>query len=123
MLVTPVPYKETAAYDLHITGKATFTQDRSALIIDVTSGTQFHLDVDCQCIASRPALRNMYTVRFAPHQIEAIQTTPLFRDTLAHMESGPVNARLYVCDGRVEHATLISHNGYEIEWVDFELIR
>jgi len=120
-LLTPVPYRETEAFDLHVTGKASLTGDRSFLIFKVTGGMQHHLDADCNYIQSRPAARNIYTVRFTPYQIEAIVNTPLFDDTLALLQADTVNARLYVCHGRVDHLTLVSQCGSEIEWSNSEL--
>jgi len=120
-LFSTVPYKETEAFDLHVIGKASFTGDRSVLIFKVTGGMQHHLDADCNYIQSRPAARNVYTVRFTPYQIEAIVNTPLFYETLALLQTDTVKARLYVCRGRVDHITLVSQSGSEIEWSNSEL--
>ena len=117
----PDAYRETEAFDLHVTGKASLTGDRSALIFKVTGGTQHHLDADCNHIQSRPAARNTYTVRFTPYQIEAIANTPLFGDTLDLLKADTVKARLYVCHGRVDHATFVSKSGSEIEWANSEI--
>jgi len=120
-LLSALPYRETEAFDLHVTGTASSTGDRSALIFKVTGGVQHHLDADCNYIQSRPAARNTYIVRFTPYQIEAILNSPLFGDTLDLLKADTVKARLYICYGRVEHAILVSKNGSELEWVNSEI--
>lgn len=112
-----IPAPQPAALDLDVTGNVQLTSDRTALIFDVLSGTERHLDADCQHIRIRPASRNRYTVRFSNDQLHQINSSPTVRDVLTNLHGSKVNGRLYICDGRVEQATLVTSDGSEIEWL------
>lgn len=116
-VLQPVSYRETAALDLDVTGNVHVTSDRSALIFVVTGGVEHHLDVDCQYIATRRATHNAYTVRFSTEQLYAIEQSPFVREIITNLPNGDVQGRLYVCNGRVDYATLITPNGTELEWL------
>jgi hypothetical protein len=83
----------------------------------ITGGVEHHLDADCQVIYTRRALRVGYSIPFDTMQLQAMRSSPLMSDMVNSFHGRKAHGKLYVCDGRVEHVSLVSADGNEIEWL------
>jgi hypothetical protein len=112
----PQPIRPVAALGLDVDGHVHLGADRASMQFVVTGGVEHHLDADCQVLFTRRAVRVGYTIPFAPAQLQAIRTSPLMVDVINSFHDKAAHGKLYVCDGRVDHATLINPDGNELEW-------
>jgi hypothetical protein len=115
-LFRPEPSAAVAALGLEVDGEIRLGSGYTHLMFEVTGGVEHHLDADCRVLFTRRAYRNLYMIPFDTNQLEAIKGSKILTSLIRSLDGTAAHGKLFVSGGTVEHVSLVSATGSEIDW-------